>query len=137
MTALTNRVRAGGFIQSEANWARSRDKVTIEGGSGGAGKLYAGAVLGKLTAGGKYVLSPKTGADGSQTAVAILFDDVDATAGDVVATVVAREAEVRAEDIYYDASVVTLADQQAKWAQLAASGVLILVRTLGGVQETT
>ena len=137
MTALTNRVRAGGFIQSESNWARSRDKVTIEGGSGGAGKIYAGAVLGKLTASGKYVLSPKTGSDGSQTAVAILFDDVDATAGDVVATVVAREAEVRAEELNYDASVVTLSDQQAKWAQLAASGVLILVRTLGGVQETT
>ena len=137
MTALTNRVRAGGFIQSEANWARSRDKVTIEGGSGGAGKLYAGAVLGKLTSGGKYVLSPKTGADGSQTAVAILFDDVDATAGDVVATVVAREAEVRAEELNYDATVTSLSDQQGKWAQLAASGVLIIVRTLGGVQETT
>jgi len=137
MVTLTNRIRAGGFIQSEANYARSRDKVTIEGGSGGAGYVYAGTVLGQITSTGKYVPSPHTGSDGSQTAVAILFEDTDATEGDVVAGVVARDAEVRADSLTYDASVTTLGEQQAKWAQLEAVG--IIVRIEGGVQvdETT
>jgi hypothetical protein len=132
MTALQNRIRPGGFIQSEGDFARARDRVTILGGTGGAGKLFAGTVLGMITASGKYVASPNTGSDGSQTAVAILFGDVDATVADVAGVaVIARAAEVRAEDLTYDASVTTLLEQQAKWAQLAAVG--ILVRTMGGV----
>lgn len=136
-TVLQNRIRAGGFIQSEANFARSRDKVTIEGSSGGAGLVLAGTVLGQITSSGKYVPSANAGSDGSQTAVAILFDDVDATNGDIVAGVVARDAEVRADSLTYDPSVTTLLQQQTKWAQLAAVG--IIVRIEGGVQviETT
>lgn len=129
MTALTNHLRAGGFIQSEANYSRSRDQVTILGGSGGAGKLVAGTVLGKITGSGKYVASPNTGSDGSQTAVAILFDDVDATAGDVIAAVVSRSAEVRASDLTYEASVNDNTKIAAKVAQLAAAGVGIIVRS--------
>jgi hypothetical protein len=106
-TVLTNRVRAGGFIQSEANAYRSCDKVTIEGGSGGTGVVYAGTVLGKITSSGKYIPSAASGSDGSQTAVAILYDDVDATLGDVIGAVIARDAEVRADELCYDSSVTT------------------------------
>jgi head decoration protein D len=130
---LTNVTRAGGFLQSEANFARSRDRVTIEGGSPGAGKLAAGTVLGKISASGKYVASPDTGGDGSQTAVAILWDAVDATDADVIATVIARDAEVRGEDLSYDSSVGTDPTKIAtKSTQLALQN--IIVRTQGGVQ---
>lgn len=46
------------------------------------GNLKRGALLGKITATGKYVLSASAAADGSQTPVAILAEDADATAAD-------------------------------------------------------
>ncbi len=52
--------------------------VTIASGQ----NLTRGALLGKITASGKYVLSLAAAADGSQTPVAILAEDVDATGGD-------------------------------------------------------
>ena len=138
---LTNRTRAWGFIQSEANPFRSRDRVTLDGSSAhllGA-SLVAGTVLGQITASGKFVPSPKTGSDGSQVACAILGEDTDVLGGDMVVAVLARDAEVRAEDLTYDASVALLADQQAKWAQLKGSGGAtgfgrLFVRVQGGVQ---
>ncbi len=138
MTALSNRIRAGGFIQSEANWSRSRDKVTIDGSTGGElnKTLYAGSVLGKLTATGKYVLSAISGSDGSQVASAVLLEDVVVT-GDVVVGVLARDAEVRAEDLTYDATVVTSGNKDTKNAQLAATPTFIYVRSQGGVQTTS
>lgn len=221
MTVLTNRVRAGGFIQSESNLHRSRDQVTIK---SGAGVLLAGTVLGKLAAdgafsavfaarsgntgngvltlagpatgagvkvgiytvvctaavansgkfrvedpdgieigeavvgsaftnevkftiadgatdfvvsdgfditvseaaaSGKYVAAVDSATDGSQTGLAILFDDVDATAADVIAAVIARDAEVRASDLTFDASVSDDGKKATKYSQLATRGIIV------------
>lgn len=46
--------------------------------------LARGALLGKVTASGKYVLSLAAAGDGSQTPVAILAIDTNATGGDKV-----------------------------------------------------
>lgn len=62
--------------------------------------LLRGAVLGKITAGGKYTLSASAAADGSQTPVAILAEDTNAAAGDK-----ATVAYFRGD---FDASAVTL-----------------------------
>jgi hypothetical protein len=51
-------------------------------------------VLGKITASGKYTEYSDGAADGSETAAAILYDNVDASAGDKDAVVIARYAEV-------------------------------------------
>lgn len=51
----------------------------------GAGSLARGAVLGLITASGKYTLVDSTKSDGSQVASCILADAVDATSADVVA----------------------------------------------------
>lgn len=59
------------------------DQVTIASGQ----NLKRGAVLGKITASGQYVLSDAGATDGSQTPVAILAEDVDASSGDKEATV--------------------------------------------------
>lgn len=53
----------------------------------GAGNLSRGAVLGIVTASGEYVLSASAAADGSQTPVAILAADTDASGGAVEAPV--------------------------------------------------
>ncbi len=52
--------------------------------------LTRGAVLGKITTGGKYNLSLSTASDGSQTPDAILAETTDASAGDVSALVYTR-----------------------------------------------
>lgn len=46
--------------------------------------LERGAVLGKITASGKYTLSLSEAVDGSETPDLILVEDTDASAGDVV-----------------------------------------------------
>jgi hypothetical protein len=92
------------FLVSEANGYRSREKVTIVSGQ----NLKAGAVIAKITASGKYkdhdVVTPAS--DGSQltTGLAILYDNVDATGGDVVATAIVRDAEVNAAELVWRAS---------------------------------
>lgn len=45
-------------------------------------KLVRGAVIGKITAGGKYTLSASAAADGSQSPDLILAEDCDATGAD-------------------------------------------------------
>lgn len=57
--------------------------VTIAAGA----DLVRGAVLGKITASGKYALSAIAASDGSETPVAILLEDAAAASEDVVAPV--------------------------------------------------
>jgi len=54
-------------------------KITLISGQ----NLVRGAVLGKITASGKYTLSLSTAVDGSQTPDCILAEDTNASAGDV------------------------------------------------------
>lgn len=72
---------------------------------------------------GKYVLIDPEGTLGSETAAGIVFDAVDATGGDVVATIIARDAEVNSEEIGYsdaDAGEITTIN-----AQLATLGIIV------------
>lgn len=125
MTVFTEGPHAAEFILSEDNGQGSRDNVTIAGGSGGAGIVAAGTVLGKLTSGGEYMPSPATGSDGSQTAVAILLNDVDATDADVVAAVINTGAEVNGNLLTYDSSVDDDTKKAAKATQLLAVGIKV------------
>lgn len=61
-------------------------KVTIISGQ----NLTRGAVLGKITASGKYNLSLSGASDGSQTPDLILAENCDASSGDKVALAYAR-----------------------------------------------
>jgi hypothetical protein len=133
MTTLANSLRAGGFIQSEANYGRSRDEVPM---LTGYGVLSAGTVL-SMTASGYYVPCVASADDGSQVAVAVLYDqtDTDAEGWNQIAIAVTRAAEVRAEDLTFDASITTLDEQKSKWTQLEAVG--IIVRQAGGVQASS
>lgn len=83
------------------------DTVTVL--TGAAAIYKRGTVLGVVTASGKYTLSVATAADGSQVPKAILVDDVNATAADVLAGVYLM-AEVNQSRIIFDPSwtLVTL-----------------------------
>lgn len=99
----------------------SRDLVTI---ASGAGVLEIGTVLGKITASGKYEVHADGANDGTETAVAVLVEKVDATSADKPAVVVSRFAEVSRLGLKWDASVNTEAKKNAAIAELAAVGII-------------
>jgi hypothetical protein len=61
-------------------------KITLVSGQ----NLVRGALLGKITASGKYKLSASGAGDGSQTPDLILADDTDASGGDAVTVAYSR-----------------------------------------------
>lgn len=108
------------FLLSEAPGKLSRDTVTIV---SGAGKLDAGTVLGKITVSGKYTSSPDSGADGSQTGVAVLAEPVDATSADVVALAITDLAEVKTSMLIVHSTVNDATKRATKIAQLRGSKI--------------
>lgn len=119
---LKNHLRAGAFLLSEGPRFYSRDEVVV---ASGAGNLKAGTVLAKLTSGGEYVPAVYSAGDGSQTAIAVLYDDVDATSAAQPATVISRLAEVHAADLFYDDSISDADKVAAKEVQLLAVGIVV------------
>lgn len=121
MPVLTQPPSIGDVLKYEANPNYTRETVTLL-----IGMPYpAGSVLGKITASGKYTLSPAAGADGSEVAMAVLLHAVDATLADATGIVVARGPSIvsRAE-LAYDASVDDGTKVTAKLGQLAAVGII-------------
>ncbi len=78
MPTLTMSPTLGDLLKYELNANYCRETVTLK-----SGTNYAlGSVLGKITASGKYRLSPAAqvvGDEGAETAVAVLIEAVDAT----------------------------------------------------------
>ncbi|WP_245409750.1 head decoration protein [Pararhizobium haloflavum] len=108
------------YIVSEAHGYRSRDVGVI---AAGAGKLRPGAVLGRVTASGKYVPFDPAGADGSETAAAILYEGCDATDADQRRTLTVRATEIHA-DVLVFADGVDDTGKSAALADLAASEIV-------------
>lgn len=88
---VTETTHAGEFLFAEANGTLSREPVVI---ASGEGVLKAGTVLGKITASGKYAAYDNVAADGTQTAVGILYAGVNAASADANGVMIARHAEV-------------------------------------------
>lgn len=124
MPVLTKPPTLGDLLKFELNGNYCRETITLKGGA----DYPLGAVLGKITASGKYRLSPAAqvvGDEGAETAVAVLIEAVDATAGDKIGLVVARgPAIVSKAALVFDASVDQAAEKDAKHAQLATAGVV-------------
>jgi hypothetical protein len=124
MPTLTMAPTLGDLLKYELNGNYCRETVTLK-----AGTSYVlGAVLGKITASGKYRLSPAAevvGDEGAETAVAVLIEAVDATAGDKTGLVVARGPVILSKAaLIFDASVDDATKRAAKHAQLATAGLV-------------
>ena len=89
---------SGEFLISEGEGEISRDSVTI---ASGQGVLEAGAVLGKITASGKFAAYNNAATNGTEVAVAVLYSKVDATSADVKGVAVTRLAEVKTDLLSY------------------------------------
>lgn len=119
MTTLHETNHAGGFIVSEANGTRSRANIMLL-----AGAAYAaGAVLARITSSGKFKNYTPGASDGSQTASAILWDAVDATAADARGVAVVRDAEINSSDLSW-ASGVDASEQSVAIGSLANVGIV-------------
>jgi len=121
MPVLTEPPSMGDVLKYEVNPNYTREVITLL-----AGMPYpVGAVLGRITASGKYKLATSGGTDGAQTATAVLLYAVDATSADAVGIVVARgPAIVSRAALAYDATVDDAAKITTKIGQLAAVGIV-------------
>lgn len=119
MTTVTETVHAGEFLQSEANGFLSREAATVASGQ----NLKAGQVV-ELSAGKLIACSGLLDTAGSSlvtAAVGILFDAVNASAGDVADCVyIAREAEVKDDLITYPTETTAGGEKAAVIASLKA-----------------
>src|SRR5512134_1340472 len=121
MPVLTQEPTLGDLLKYELNANYCRETVTLKSGT----NFALGAVLGKLAADGKYTLSPASAADGSETAVAVLLEAVDATAADQTGLIAARGPVIVSKAaLVFDASVDDAAKTTAKHGQLAAAGLV-------------
>ena len=121
MPVLTEPPSLGDVLKYEVNPDYTREVITLA-----AGMPYPqGAVLGRITASGKYKLATSGGTDGAQTASAVLLYAVDATLADATGIVVARgPAIVSRAGLAYDATVDDGAKITTKIGQLAAAGIV-------------
>jgi len=121
MSVLTQPPTMGDVLKYEVNPNYTRETVTLL-----TGMAYpVGAVLGRITASGKYKLATSGGSDGAQTAAAVLLYAVDATLSDAVGIVIVRgPAIVSRAALAYDASVDDGAKITTKISQLAALRII-------------
>lgn len=92
-------------------------KVTLAAGQ----NLQRGAVLGKITASGKYILSAAAAGDGSQTPDLILAEPIDATGGD-------KDAMAYYQGHFNDSKVILGAGHTVAsiWEGLRVKGIILL-----------
>ena len=121
MTVLHQPATTGDVLKYEVNPNYTRETVTLLEGT----DYPVGAVLGRITASGKYKLATSGGSDGAQTAAAVLLYAVDASATDAIGVVVARgPAIVSKAALVFDATVDDAPKTATKHGQLAALGII-------------
>lgn len=110
----------GEFIVQESPGTISRDEVTVTVPANTT--LNPGAVLGQISASGKYVPFDDASSDGREDAAGILYSElVNDTGGavDKTGVIVNWSAEVRSADLEWEEGV----DEDKGLADLAALGV--------------
>ena len=91
ITPITEGQHTGEFVLVEPYGELLRQEVTVILGQ----NLVAGAVLGKITASGKYTEMDPAALDGSQVAAGVLYADVDAIAADTEGLAVVQQVAVQ------------------------------------------
>lgn len=117
----TKTAATSAFLKLEADQGYSRKDITLVAGQ----NLLAGTVLGKITASGKFTAFDNDATDGSQTAVAVLLADTNASSGDVKCVAIARHAIVAKQGLKFGAAVTTQAEKDAAYLELEAAGIVV------------
>jgi hypothetical protein len=119
MATKTEGQHTAEFIASEGNGTQSRNTATLILGQ----NLPAGSVLGKITASGKWTMVAPAAGDGSQTAAAVLFDNVDATSADKVCVIIVSPSEVNDKELNW--ASLSGGQKTTARAQLDAVGIRV------------
>lgn len=98
---------------------RSREAITVVSGQ----NLVAGAVLGKITASGKYAEYDNAAVDGTEVAAGILFSAVDASAADATGVALVRNCGYKKSVVTWKTGALQ-ADIDAGTADLEALGII-------------
>jgi hypothetical protein len=121
MPTQTEAKRPGQVVLSEANFHRSRDNIVI---ASGSGVIQPGHVLGKITASGKFAPHNPGVATGVENAAAVALYGCDATSADQKISAIVRDAEVKTDELVWDASVDLPAEKDAAYVELRALGII-------------
>jgi hypothetical protein len=121
MSVLRQPATMGDVLKYELNPNFTRESVTLL-----TGATYpVGAVLGRITASGKFKLATAGGTDGAESAAAVLLYGVDASAGDATGIVILRGPAIVAKAaLVFDATVDDATKTAAKHSDLAALGII-------------
>ena len=112
----------GEWLVSDSG-TRARDEITVTVAADTA--MVTGTVLGKITASGKYAAHDPAAVDGTETAVAVLWGNADASAGDAPAVAVVRgPAIVNRHDLFF-AGTPSEGEIAAAHTALLAAGILV------------
>lgn len=125
MPPIAEGKRKAEFLITEANGYRSREEVTVT--VPASTTIPAGRIMAMITATGVYVPHDEDGTDnGTRAPRAVLFDNLTNDTGapvDVTATIVARDAEIRAASLTHDPAGNAAANAN-DLADLAAFGLI-------------
>lgn len=110
----------GQFLKYEAPQNYSREDVTVASGQ----NLAVGQVVGRITASGKIAAFNPSATDGTQNAIGIMAQSVDATSGDRPGVIIARHAIIVDKDSLVWAGSPTSAQKDAAIAAMKALGVV-------------
>lgn len=116
---FTEKNHLGDLLLHEVHPRWTRQKTTLA--AGDAAQL--GTVLGRVTASGKYVPLAPTAIDGSQTAAAVLAEDLVESVADQEGVTIRRGAVLNAAALVWPAGATTN-QKAAALAQLEALGIV-------------
>lgn len=119
MTTYSEELGAGGHLVSEANGSRSRETGVVLADE----VLKAGHVV-AVNGDGKYVELAPGASDGTEDAVGVLFDAVDATGADAEGLFHVRDCEVNGDELTWPDGITTNQKTTAI-SQLAAAGIIV------------
>lgn len=120
MATYTEATNLGDLLKREFEPIYNRESGTLIAGQ----NLKLGAVVGKITANGKYTAVAPSASDGSQTAAAVLLADVDATSEDKKTNFLVRGPVVASSSYLVWPDGATTNQKAAATAQLAALGIV-------------
>ena len=121
MPTLTQAPSQGDVVKFQINPNYTNEAITLLLGT----NYKSGAVLGKITASGKYKLAVVGAVDGSAVAVAVLLNPADATLADATGIILARgPAIVSKAALVFDVSVNPVPLTATKYAELTTVGIV-------------
>jgi hypothetical protein len=117
---VTEKNNLGDLLKYEGPNLYSREEMTVASGQ----NLKRGTVVGVITTSGLIKQVAPAAADGTELAIGIIMDDVDAKAGNTKAVAIMREAIVAHNAVVWPASI-TAAQKKAAVENLKLYGIII------------